>query len=65
MLSLLEWLFDLSLAVGSAAVTGSIFLLLVELAKVVRKHVIHHRQSGATTKHQNAAANTLNANAAN
>ncbi|WP_144158225.1 hypothetical protein [Paraburkholderia sp. BCC1885] len=39
MFALLEWLFDISLAIGSAAATGSIFLLLLELGKVSYKHL--------------------------
>jgi hypothetical protein len=42
MLVTLEWLFDISLAVTSAAATGSIFLLLLELGKVARKHFVHN-----------------------
>jgi hypothetical protein len=43
MFAVLEWLLDISLAVASAAATGSIFLLLLELAKVARKHLVQHR----------------------
>jgi hypothetical protein len=43
MLATLEWLFDISLAVASAAATGSSLLLLLELAKVARKHFVQQR----------------------
>ena len=43
MFAVLEWLLDISLAVASAAATGSIFLLLLKLAKVARKHFVQHR----------------------
>lgn len=43
MFAVLEWLLDISLAVASAAATGSIFFLLVELAKVAHRRFVLHR----------------------
>jgi hypothetical protein len=39
MLALLEWQFEISLALASVAATGSVLLLLLELAKVTCKHL--------------------------
>jgi hypothetical protein len=43
MVTTLEWLFDISLAVGSAAATGSVLMLMLELAKVTYKHLMRLR----------------------
>lgn len=43
MFEVLEWLFDISLAIASAAATGSIFLILLELGKVAHKHFVQYR----------------------
>jgi hypothetical protein len=43
MFAVLEWLLDISLAVTGAAATGSIFFLLVELAKVAHRRFVLHR----------------------
>lgn len=50
MLVTLKWLFDISLAVTSAAATGSIFLLLLELGKVARKHFVQQRVGARLAK---------------
>jgi hypothetical protein len=50
MLVTLEWLFDISLAVTSAAATGSIFLLLLELGKVARKHCVQQHVGARLAK---------------
>ena len=50
MLITLEWLFDISLAVTSAAATGSIFLLLLELGKVARKHCVQQHVGARLAK---------------
>jgi hypothetical protein len=40
MFAILEWLLDISIAVGSAAATGSILMLLVEFGKVTGRHFV-------------------------
>ncbi|CAH2778163.1 MAG: hypothetical protein CPDRYMAC_1098 [uncultured Paraburkholderia sp.] len=43
MIGLLELLIDISLTVASAAVIGSVFLLLAGIVGVTRRHLIRHR----------------------
>jgi hypothetical protein len=42
MINVLEWFIDMSLTLGSAAATGSIFLLLVGAMGVTRQHLVRH-----------------------
>jgi hypothetical protein len=46
MVALFELLLDISLAVAGAAATGSIFLILVEVAKVAFKRFAQRRAAG-------------------
>jgi hypothetical protein len=57
MFTLLEWLLDLSIAVGSAAATGSILMLLLESGKVTCRHVVQHRRVKAAWRINGNAAN--------
>ena len=43
MIEVLELFFDISLAVASAAATGSIFALLIGQIAVAHKHIVRHR----------------------
>ena len=43
MVALFDLLFDISLAVGGAAATGSIFLIVVEVAKVGGRRFVQYR----------------------
>ncbi|MGF6535424.1 MULTISPECIES: hypothetical protein [Paraburkholderia] len=52
MVALFEWLFDISLAVAGAAATGSIFLILVEVAKVGLRRFIQRRATGRSMQMQ-------------
>lgn len=52
MVALFEWLFDISLAVAGAAATGSIFLILVEVAKVGLRRFVQRRASGRSMQMQ-------------
>jgi hypothetical protein len=52
MVALFEWLFDISLAVAGAAATGSIFLILVEVAKVGLRRFVQRRATGRSMQMQ-------------
>jgi hypothetical protein len=52
MVALFEWLFDISLAAASAAATGSIFLILIEVAKVGLRRFVQHRAEGRSMQMQ-------------
>jgi hypothetical protein len=52
MVALFEWLFDISLAVAGAAATGSVFLILVEVAKVGFRRFIERRTTGRSMQMQ-------------
>jgi hypothetical protein len=56
MFEVLEWLFDISLAVASAAATGSIFLILLELGKVAHKHFVQYRAAASVAINADATS---------
>jgi hypothetical protein len=50
MIEVLDLLFDISLAVVSAAATGSIFALLIGQIAVARKHIVRHLRASRPAK---------------
>lgn len=52
MVALFEWLLDISLAVAGAAATGSIFLILLEVAKVGFRRFVQYRAAGRSMQMQ-------------
>lgn len=52
MVALFEWLLDISLAIASAAATGSIFLILLEVAKVGLRRFVQYRAAGRSMQMQ-------------